>query len=81
MTIYIDYVRGEIEAQEICNAVAERVFTDCQENGYSQALASGYNILISARHYLETGKPMIGNRTHWFFTKDEEESEMERARR
>jgi len=56
-----------IESIERCNSIAERVFTDCQENGFSKMLARGYNILISARNYLETGKPMIGNRTHWFF--------------
>lgn len=47
---------------------AEEVFIFCQTSGaFTKVEASSYNILLSARSYLKTGKPLPGNRTLEFF--------------
>lgn len=59
-----------LEGVELLTSTAELVFQDCKQNGFSKELAMGYNILVSAAHYLKTGEVMVGDRTGKFFTEE-----------
>ena len=59
--------RDAIEATETLTSIAELVFRDCKQNGFSKELSFGYNVLVSACHYLRTGSTMIGSRCEHFF--------------
>jgi V8-like Glu-specific endopeptidase len=61
------FTRNKIEARETLITVADAVINDYRSNGFATSLAMGYNILVSAAHYLKTGERMIGNRTEAFF--------------
>jgi hypothetical protein len=52
---------------ELLKITAGLVFDDVKQNGFSRDIAIGYNILLSAALYLETGATGIGNRTEKFF--------------
>lgn len=63
---WVQSIAPEVPA-ELLKSTAEWVFMDCKENGFSKDLSRGYNILVSAAIYLETGATLIGNRTKTFF--------------
>lgn len=52
---------------EMLRSTAELVFADCKNNGYSKQLCAAYNMLVSAKTYLETGEPMHASRAPMFF--------------
>ena len=63
----MDYENDVVEAVERLKSVAELVFGDYKSNGFAGDLAIGYNVLVSAMYYLESGKAMVGGRCNKFF--------------
>lgn len=57
-----------MDAIQLITGSADAVFIVCKFGGYiKQEDVTAYNILCSAKTYLATGEPLIGNRTLKFF--------------
>jgi len=56
-----------MEAIKLISQKADTLFFDCKVDGFDREKCTAYNILMSAAVYLNTGEPLIGNRTLKFF--------------
>ena len=52
-----------------CKAMCDQIYKQSQHAGFTRELVTGYNILLSAARYLESGSPLPGKRCEKFLDK------------